>query len=257
MKRNFQIWLVALAVSTLSAAAFDHTHARFATVLQTHVKESRVNYAALKAGRAELDGYLDQLAAVPEADFDRWPRAERLAFLLNLYNAQTLALIVDHYPLVSIRDIGVLPLAAWKKPVVRLFGQATTLSALENEVIRRHYPETPEIHFALVCAAVGCPPLRGEPYTAAKLDGQLRDQGRQFLADPTKNRVDAAARVVWLSKIFDWYEKDFGATPAAVLGFTRKYFPAEAAAALQPGGFKIKYTTYDWKLNDARPASPK
>ena len=244
------ILLVCASASAGWAAEFDQTHARLADVLQRFVKDSLVDYAALKADRAGLDTYLGELATVPEADFNRWPETHRLAFLLNLYNAQTLALILDHYPLKSIRDIGVLPLAAWKKPVVRLWGRTTTLQALENDLIRKRHPETPEIHFALVCAALGCPPLRGEPYTGARLDGQLRDQGRQFMAATAKNRVDDAARVVWLSKIFDWYEADFRRPPGSVLAFAEKYFPPDSAAALKAGGFKIKYTDYDWTLND-------
>jgi hypothetical protein len=252
------LWLLLWLAVPLSnvAAEFDHTHARYGRVLAAHVRDGLVDYAALKPARAELDAYLAELAVVGEADFARWADADRLACLLNLYNAQTLALILDHYPLGSIRDIGVLPLAAWKKPVVRLFGTARSLSYLENDLIRKRWPTVPEIHFALVCAARSCPPLRAEPYVGARLPAQLAEQGRRFLATPEKNRVDPARKVVWLSKIFDWYAEDFRRDGRSVTDFATRYFPAESAAALRAGGFKVKFTDYDWQLNSAPPRTP-
>jgi len=241
--------LLALVSSFMTgrAAEFDQQHARYAKVLSEFVKDSRVNYAALKAKPGDLIAYLDAVAAVPESEFKKWNRNDQLALLLNLYNAQTFALVIDNYPLKSIRDIGVLPLAAWKKKIVRLWGKTTTLSALENDIIRTEYPEQPGIHFALVCGAKSCPPLRGEPYVGARLTAQLADQGRQFLADQNKNRVDAAAKVVYLSKIFDWYEGDFKRSAGSATAFVQKLFPAGTPNLT---GFKVQYTDYDWSLNE-------
>jgi hypothetical protein len=243
---------LAVAIPAAPAAEFDQTHALYGNVLKRFTKDNLVDYAGLKADRKDLDTYLDQVAAVPEATFQQWSRTDQLAFLINLYNAQTLGLIVDHYPLNSIREIGVFPRAPWKKKIVRLHGAITTLYDLENDLIRRKYPEYPQIHFALVCAAMGCPPMRAEPYAGARLEAQFQDQGKRFMATPHKNRVEAQEKVVYLSKIFDWYAADFGKNSAAIIKFVEPYFPEAARKDLQQGGFKIKHTDYDWALNEWR-----
>lgn len=240
----------AFLLAAATASAFDHTHAAFEGVLQRHVRDGLVDYAALKAAPRDLDRYLAALAAVPEAEFKAWSEPQRLAFLLNLYNAATLRLILDHYPLTSIRRIGFLPGAAWKKEGVALFGKKVSLDHVEHGIIRPEYPDA-RAHFALVCAARGCPPLRGEAYVAPRLDAQLDDQGRVFLGDSRKNRVEVATRTVHLSAIFKWFAGDFEAAGGTVLKFVTPFFPDPARAALAAGGdFTIAYTDYDWSLND-------
>ncbi|MSU53302.1 MAG: hypothetical protein CK538_02340 [Opitutia bacterium] len=140
---------------------------------------------------------------LPAAKFARWPKADRLALLINLYNAQTLRLIITHYPLESIRSIGALPGAAWREMIVRQGGRIMTLDQLEHKVIRVEYNE-PRIHFALVRAAVSCPVLRSEPFTGARLDAQLADQTKGFLATAEINRFDAATGTLYLSPLFKW-----------------------------------------------------
>ena len=235
---------------TARAAEFDHTHALFDRVLKQHVKNALVNYAALKANPEELNRYLDQVAAVPERDFQRWTEMQQIAFLLNAYNAHTLRLIIDHYPVTSIKKIGGLFSGPWNLEIVRLFGQTTMLGYVEHQMLRKHYRE-PRIHFAMVCAALGCPSLRAEAYRADRLDEQLDDQARQFLAATPKNRIDASARVVHLSPIFKWFSDDFEKQSGSVLKFIQPYLPEPARAAVARGGFKISYTDYDWTLNDS------
>jgi hypothetical protein len=234
---------------TALAAPFDHAHAIFDTVLRKHVSESWVDYGALKADPKPLDTYLDGLAAVSEEEFNRWSEKERLAFLLNLYNAATLKLVVDHYPIKSIKDIGGFRNGPWKQKVVRLFGKVIALDEVEHGLIRAQYHD-PRVHFALVCAAKGCPPLRAEAYVAARLDDQLDHQGRVFLGQAHKNRVAAASRTVYLSPIFKWFKKDFEEKSGSVLRFVESYLPEKDRPAVAAGGFKIRYTAYDWSLND-------
>ena len=254
MKRLLSLLALLLAAAPLGAGAavpFDHTHARFARVLTNAVHDARVDYATLKAAPAELDAYLGELAAVPAEEFVQWPEPERLALLLNLYNAHTLRLIVNNYPLKSIRSIGVLPGAAWRELIVRFGGQVLTLDHLENQIIRVNYHE-PRIHFALVCAALGCPPLRDEPFVAARLNEQLDDQARRFLAEPSKNRFEAGANTLHLSPIFKWYAADFEAPAGSVAAFVKPFLPeAQRAALKDPAKVKVRYTDYDWNLNEA------
>lgn len=247
---------LALLLAGEARAAFDQTHAAFDAVLKAHVTDGRVNYAALKAAPQPLNAYLATLAAVPEAEFKTWSEKDRLAFLFNLYNAATLKLIVDHYPIASIKKIGGffnfggLGDGPWAQKVVRLFGQVTTLDHLEHGLIRKDYAE-PRAHFALVCAARGCPPLRAGAFVGAQLDSQLDEQGKIFLGQSEKNRVDAAKRTLHLSPIFKWFAGDFEAAAGSVEKFVAPYFPETSRATLTAGGLSISYTDYDWSLNDA------
>jgi hypothetical protein len=239
----------ACALFAPAARAFDHTHAAFDRVLKAHVHAGLVSYAALKAAPGPLDHYLAQLAAVPAGEFDTWPEPERLAYLINLYNAATLKLIVENYPTKSIRRIGWLPGAAWKQEGVTLFGKKVSLDHVEHGLIRQNFRDA-RVHFALVCAARGCPPLRGEAFVAVRLDDQLGEQGRIFLGQTDKNSVDAAKRVLHLSAIFKWFSGDFEAESGSVVKFITPFFSAEAQRALAAGDFKVEFTDYDWSLNE-------
>lgn len=245
------VLLGSLAAQFVRAAPFDQTHATFDAVLKRHVRDGLVDYPALKARPKLLEDYLATLAGVSPDGFKRWPEKERLAFLINLYNATTLKLIVDHYPVKSIKDVGSLLKGPWDQPVVRIFGRRLTLNDLEHKILRVDYRE-PRIHFALVCAARGCPPLRSEAYVAERLDSQLDDQARRFLACPAQNRVVSRERAVYLSPLFKWYGADFERASGSVLTALKSYWPPEAAAALAEGGFRIRYTDYDWSLNESR-----
>ncbi|HMO65844.1 MAG TPA: DUF547 domain-containing protein [Verrucomicrobiota bacterium] len=249
MPPPLRLLLLAALLAAFPAAAFDQTHARWGRVLESFLSSNRVDYAALKAKPADLDAYLAEVAGIPAAEFAGWPRADRLALLLNLYNAATLRLIADHHPVRSIRSLGTLPGAAWRMPVVRFGGQLMTLDHLEHRIIRAEYAE-PRIHFALVCAAVSCPPLRPEPYTGARLEAQLGDQTRLFLAETDKNRFDAATGTLHLSPIFQWFKEDFTAGGGTLESFVAPHLPPEAAEALQAAKrVRVKFTAYDWALN--------
>jgi hypothetical protein len=229
------------------AADSDQSHAILNRVLTNYVRDARVNYASLKAHSQDLNQYLEEVAAISRADFKQWPEKQQIAFLINVYNAYTFRLILDHYPVKSIKEIGGRWSNPWDQPVVHLFGQTLTLNAVEHKMLRKDYNE-PRIHFALVCAAKGCPPLRGEAYVATRLDGQLDDQAKQFLADTQKNRVDASGRTVYLSPIFKWYGEDFAKKSGSVLAFVKSYWPVITPSNYE--NFKIRYTDYDWSLNE-------
>ena len=233
--------------SQATTAEFGQTHALFTSVLTNYVKDARVDFAALKAHPQDLTRYLDQVAAVSKAEFKKWSEPEQIAFLANAYNAYTLRLIIDHYPLKSIKDIGSFINGPWDQPVVKLFGETITLNTLEHKILRVDYAE-PRLHFALVCAAKGCPPLRNEAYVGVRLNEQLNDQGKQFLAEAAKNRVEAAEHTVYLSPIFKWYAGDFEQKSGSVLAALKPYWPAKPVAGYED--FKIRYTDYDWSLNE-------
>jgi hypothetical protein len=234
------------AVLVTGDTSFDH--AVFDRLLKAHVAEGKVDYDAF-ARAPEFSRYLDQLArAQPETLTD----TERLAFWINVYNAYTIQLVNAHGERDSIRNInktlGVIKAnGPWKEEIVKAGGQTTTLDAVEHEIVRKRFRE-PRIHFALVCAARSCPPLRPEAYTGARLEAQLEEQARLFIAQsPEKNRVDLEAATVHVSPIFEWYKEDFGPYLGA---FLARYVPdGPARKLLESGKFKTEETPYDWSLN--------
>lgn len=251
-RSSFLSALAAFSLTSLSSFAqdggFDHTHSALTSILQTHVKSEKVDYAALKKDPAALDVYLGSLAAVKEADFKGWSKDQRLAFLINLYNAATIKLVVDHYPVASIKDIGGFFSGPWKQEVVRAFGKIFTLDNIEHDMVRAKYGD-PRAHFALVCASVGCPPLRGEAFDAARLNEQLDDQGRVFMGTKSKNRVDAKSGVLYLSPIFKWFASDFTGKAGTVEKFVAPFTNDADKAAILSGKLEIEYTEYSWSLN--------
>jgi hypothetical protein len=249
-----------------TAEDFDQSHGLFTEILKAHVAHGLVDYAALKADPAALDRYLAELSRVSEGQMASWDRAEQLAFLLNLYNASTLRLILDHYPVESIKDIGSLFDGPWDQPVVGLYGRRISLNELEHGILRKIYHE-PRIHMALVCAAKGCPPLRSEAYTGRRLWEQLDDQTRQLLADPRKFRIDRERAIVYFSPIFKWYGDDFltGSTMSAglsgpertrraIAGFCLPYLAPADRSYLESQTYSVRFLDYDWSLN--RQADP-
>lgn len=259
----------ALCAAPLAAAAaeFDHTHRAWNALLEKHVvvaeggESSRVDYAGFAADRGKLQTYLDALSALERPVFERWSRAERLAFLINAYNAFTVELVLRNYPgLGSIRDLGNVVFASpWKKRFFTLLGEPQHLDGIEHGMIRAPgaYDE-PRIHFAVNCASIGCPMLREEAYVPARLDAQLEEQTARFLSDRSRNRYDAARGVLEVSRIFDWYAKDF-ATGVGGIGslgrFLARYADALDAGAqarerIATGAVPVRFLDYDWRLND-------
>ncbi len=238
------LFVLLLTSQLVNADTLDQSNQQYQEVLNSYVKGGLVDYSGLKSDPKDLNQYLEQTASISKETFDGWSKNEQLAFLINLYNAQTLDLIADNYPVKSIKDIASDSDGPWEQPIVPLFGEKITLNTLENEIIRKNYPE-PRIHFALICAAMGCPDLMNTPYQPKTLDKQLDQQTKVFLLDPEKNSIDTNQEILMLSPIFDWYQEDFIKQSGSVIEFVNPYFGNEAT-----GGFKIEYTNYDWSLND-------
>jgi len=232
------------------------SHDAWDRLLRAHVRGGLVDYDAF-ARSAEFQGYLRTLAAArPEG----MSRNDQLAYWINAYNAYTIQLINKHDERESIRNINrtlgiVRAYGPWNEPIVRAGGRTYTLDQVEQDILRKKLRE-PRIHFALVCAAMGCPPLRSEAYVGARVDEQLDDQTRTFLArTPSKNRVDVPSRTLFASRIFEFrdYEKDFGGTPQAIGRYIAGYLPeGPEKRLLLSGEFRIRYTEYDWSLNRQR-----
>lgn len=245
--------LMAAPAPARAEAVVDHS--AFDALLRAYVVDGMVDYDAFKAS-GEFAAYLDRLAQVDPAGL---PEAERLAFWINVYNVYTIALINKHDERESIRNInktvGLELKGPWHEELVVAGSRRYHLDNVEHDIIRKQFKE-PRIHFALVCAAMSCPPLRSEAYVGARLDAQLDDQARRFLLEtPGQNRVDAPAKVVYVSKIFEYYEDDFGGSDAAIGRYIARFHPEGAAKdLLLSGSFRLVKTAYDWTLNSRQKA---
>lgn len=231
----------------------------YAAVLETYVnEEGLVDYQALQANRDKLDRFNAAIGAVDPGTYASWSDEKKIAFLINAYNSFTLQSIIDQNPLPdSIRDIP----GVWRIRKFEIAGELKTLDNIEHETLRKNFNE-PRIHAALVCAAMSCPPLLREPYTAEKLDAQLDDRVNVWLESPIGLRFDRSEDRVYISAIFDWFGEDWQPTygvkgerftgsdrERAILNFISNYVEAEQQDYLAKGNYEIKYLDYDWSLN--------
>ena len=253
--------LAALAPLALSpattGAGFDHSHAAWTKVLRAHVEGDRFDYGALRKSeehRELLDGYLASLHAVTPAELAEWTEAQRYAFWINVYNAHVVDLIVDNYPLESIEDLSTRQTKVWKKRFVPMGkhhpegkNEALSLDVIEHGILRPVF-EDARVHAAVNCASISCPPLRGEAFVADRLEAQLDEQMRAFLADEDRNRFDPAKKELALSALFQWFANDFERDAESVVGYVRKYGPLPDADWIAKA--KVRYLDYDWGLND-------
>jgi len=256
--------------SSVNAQTFDNSHASFTALLKKHVvvidggKSSQVRYAELQKDRALLKAYLATLSAVNETTFNAWSKPERMAFLINAYNAFTLELMLEHYPVKSIKDIGGTFDNRWKRNFFKLLGRDANLDKVEHEMLRKPgaYNDV-RIHYGVNCASIGCPALREEAFTAAKLDSQLEQQATRFLSDRSRNRY--ANGKLEVSMIFNWFEKDWessytgfnGKTPAitSLDNYFARYAKLLADSPqdqqkIAEGKVRITQLDYDWSIND-------
>lgn len=275
-KMSFFIALLAsVLASSAIAQGFDHEHKAWTALLRKHVvlvdggKASQVRYAGFRQDRAALKSYLDALSSVTQAEFDGWSRAQRMAFLINAYNAFTVEKILTRYPDIrSIWDFGKVFGNPFRDRFFTLLGREFSLDAIEHETLRKPgaYDE-PRVHYAVNCASVGCPMLREEAYVAQRLDAQLEEQARRFLSDRSRNRFDPASERLEVSRIFDWFREDWS---SGYRGFdgqsppirSREQYFARYAALLadrpehrrliEDGKAPIRFLEYDWALNDVK-----
>lgn len=254
--------LACLLLVSGMARAVDH--GTWNELLETHVQWTRdghasiVDYPGMAADADRLNRYLDRLSDVDQQHYEQFSHDEKLAFLINAYNAFTVKLILKQHGLPdSIRDIGGWFSGPWEQRFFTLLGRKRTLDELEDRMIRGNAKlMDPRVHFALNCASVSCPALRPAAYTAEQLDQQLDDQARRFLSDSQRNHYDADSNTLRVSSIFTWYQDDF-ATAAGSLGqFLARYavaldVPQSKRQALRGGAMTCQFRDYDWSLNGA------
>ncbi len=210
-------------------------HASWNVLLQQYVDaDGNVDYRSWKKSQTDLDKYIQLLEKTPPANY--WDKNDSLAYFINAYNAVTVKLILDNYPLKSIRDIK----DPWDSKSLNLPNNRLTLNDIEHKVLRKM--DDPRIHFAINCASASCPQLSNEAFRASKVQKQLEEATALFINDTSKNQI--SEKNFGLSKIFLWFSKDFGSKKeriAFIQKYSQKPFKDNA---------KIKYQEYDWSLNE-------
>jgi len=217
-------------------------HEQWTTLLRAHVtNDGKVNYKGIKNESGLLQEYLKALSShVPGKN---WTKNEQLVYWINAYNAFTVKLIIDNYPLKSIKDISNgLPMidSPWDIKFFKIGEREMDLNTIEHEILRKMFSE-PRIHFAINCASFSCPKLRNEAFEADKIETQLQDQAIDFLTNPDKNLINESA--TQLSKIFDWFKSDFE-KQGTLLAYIEQYNNKLNTAN------NIQHLKYSWALND-------
>lgn len=205
-----------------------------------------VNYKGMIADSTKLNKYLDMLS-VNVPDEEVWSKSAQLAYWINAYNAFTVRLIIRNYPEKSIKDLaGGIPFinTPWDIKFIHIGDETYDLNNIEHGIIRKQFDEE-RIHFAVVCAAMSCPPLRNEAYTADKLDSQLDDQARKFFNDPTKNKISKDKAEI--SPILKWYGGDFKDKAPSLREYVNQYSKVQINQ-----GVDIGFTDYNWALNEQK-----
>lgn len=274
-KERLSISLISLAVmisvSRLTAHA-DFDHRDYAQVLTKFVNhQGLVDYQGLRDQPQALERYLSRLQSLSKETYQQWTSSQQVAFWINAYNAITLKVIIDHYPIKtggllssvlypknSIRQIA----GAWDKLAYPVMGEALTLDQIEHEILRKDFNQ-PGIHVALVCAARSCPYLRTEPYQRDRLAAQLAEQARIFFKQKENFVINREEDQVGISSIFKWFGKDFipsygsdevftalGRTERAVLNYALSFINQAQQDYLKKNAFDLYYLSYDWRLND-------
>jgi hypothetical protein len=254
MKKLIIIFLSVFIFSFENSA--QNTHKIYDELLAQYVENGLVDYEKLKNDN-RLKKYLNNLSKINPDTLKN--DMEKMTFWINAYNAFTLEVIVDNYPLESINDLNwggmaiaqMLGKTVWHKKFISINNKEYSLNDIEHGILRKKFND-PRIHFALVCAALSCPKLRSEAYTADKLIMQFEEQGNLFLNNREKNRFDLKTKTAYLSRYFDWYKDDFGKNDEEVLIYITDYLNDEEVVKSikdNPENWTIEFIPYNWCLN--------
>jgi len=268
--REIILSLFLLAIFPLSlspaghASAFDYRHCesilhRFLKpgAIIDGVRVSAIDYAALaaQAGQpgSDYSTLLKDLASFNPETLDK--REDKMAFWINVYNIAAIKTLVDHYPVESIRSRKINWLGLpWDRKVIEVGGKEYSLGQIENDILLGTFKDL-RIHFGINCASVSCVNLAPEPYQGNTLIKQLEEQGKQFLADPQKGfRIDREKKIIYLSQIFKFDQKDFDKLGGGAVNFILPYLSSQDRELVQKEQFSIDYLDYDWKSNDLKNA---
>ncbi|RIA08664.1 uncharacterized protein DUF547 [Flavobacteriaceae bacterium MAR_2010_72] len=210
-------------------------HSAWDKLLKTYVADNGdVDYKGFKNNAVALNKYINYLAS--QVPTEQWSKQEQLAYFINVYNANTIKLIIDHYPTKSIKDIK----NPWLKNRIKIGEKEFSLSGIENGILRKM--NEPRIHFAINCASVSCPKLLNTAYTADNVDALMEQATKAFIQNTDKNKI--SENRIQLSKIFQWYKGDFKDS-GSLIDYVNQY----TTIKINPDA-KVDYLEYDWNLNE-------
>lgn len=251
MKKIMLTILVLTGMSLMSYADQQKiNYALWENVLKAYVNNNgRINYAGLKRNRADLDRFIQ--TQIKDKDISAFTDNEKKAFLINAYNALTMRLIIDHYPL----KFGGIRTINWGRPwdiKMRVAGKSLSLGDIEHKILRKWDPIDPRIHFAINCASISCPDMPITYFNPDKLDEQLDYAARHFVNDFQKNRIDRANYIFYHSAIFNWFEEDFLAQHSDKLLYIFEYLNEsdKQFILMNRDKIKLKEMKYNWALNE-------
>ena len=238
-----------LIIFLFSSNVFSIDYSSYANFLKKYVKGGLVLYEnSIKDKDKSLDNFLNELKNV---NFDGYDYNEKMAVYINAYNACTIKLILDSYPVDSIKDIGSIFQSPWSKKICNIGGKTYTLDEIEHDILRKDF-KTPLIHFALNCASKSCPVLADTPYLPEQLFIQMLQAAKKYINDKNNNYIEGD--ILYLSSLFKWYKEDF----ADVLDFVSELMSESERKYLSrnKNQIKIKYLKYDWGLNEYKKSRP-
>ena len=239
--------LSVFALLLVAHVSFAIDHAPYDALLKKYVHDARVDYKGLLASKEDLAAFRMYLKTVSETDPATLSSdADRKAFWINAYNAFTIELILENYPVSSIRKISGPFGSPWKKDFFKINGRSMSLDDIEHGILRKRKEfQDARVHFALVCASKGCPPLQPYAFTGDKLDEQLESIAHAYLTDPQKTFYDPASDTLRLNSIMKWYGGDFERDAGSLRKFIQKYRPQITDKT------RIEFQDYDWTLNES------
>jgi len=236
-----KLLIIFFTLSTFySSASTKADHSTWDNLLHTYVSsKGKVNYKGLKSQDLKISSYLKELQEhYPSSD---WSRKEKMAYYINLYNAYTVKIVLNNYPVKSVRDIKLSGQDIWKAKLVKTGSKVYSLGYVENEILRKM--NDPRVHFAINCASFSCPKLLNHAFTAANLETNLKSLTSGYINNPAHNQITNQS--VKISKIFEWYAKDFISDDSSLIDFLNEYSKVKIAS-----NAKIEYIPYNWTLNE-------
>ncbi|AFH49680.1 Hypothetical protein IALB_1974 [Ignavibacterium album JCM 16511] len=255
-KYNLILLISVIYLLSLTKILQAQDHQLFTDVLKKYVINGLVDYKNLKNDKT-LDKYLTELS---NTNPDNLNRNQKLAFWINAYNAFTLQIVRDNYPIESITELHtggkvigyLLGKTVWDKEFIPINNKKYSLNDIEHKILRKM--SEPRIHFAIVCASISCPQLLNEAYEADKIDSQLENQTRKFINDKTRNHFDLKNRKANISEIFNWFGEDFGKTDENILKFISNYVSDDISKDIKTNISKwnISFNDYNWNLNELK-----
>ena len=244
---------------------YDHNYKDYSIFLKKYIhtvnkSTTQVDYKSLNM--KTIENYLNKSLEVTKSQINTWNKKKQITFYINLYNALTIKLIKDNYPISSIKSLGSgFPLfrSPWKKKFFSLFGTMSNLDTIEHELARGNKDlKDPLLHFAFNCASIGCPAIINTPYNESELESQLQNSTKRFLQDRSRNYL--VGNTLHVSSIFKWYRSDFEEGIRGIKSL-RDFFAMYALSLtsnekerklLISGNYKLVFDDYDWSLNKVK-----